>query len=122
MAPRPALDRLKARPDPGAWADDELISLSEAVALFMPHGPLTAASLRTAYRRGELAGREVCGRLFTTRRDVEAMTKPRLLAPVVDRGDEVTFPALPTVASTPSRELARRIAVARRRRGLRAED
>lgn len=92
MAPRPALDRLKARPDPGSWADDELVSLSEAVALFMPHGPLTAAALRTAYRRGKLAAREVCGRILTTRRHLDAMTAPRLLAPANDAGDESAPP------------------------------
>ena len=117
MAPRPALARLKARPDPGSWADDELVSLSEAVALFMPHGPLTAAALRTAYRRGELAAREVRGRIFTTRRDLDALTAPRLLEPIEDAEDEIAAPACAPVPSAPSLELARRIAAARLRRG-----
>lgn len=120
MAPRPALDRLQARPDPGSWADDELVTLSEAVALFMPHGPLTAAALRTAYRRGELAGREVCGRIFTTRRDLDAMTAPRLVSPVDGVGGRPATAAAPgsePVSGASSREFARRIAAARRRRG-----
>ncbi len=114
MAPRPALERLKTRPDPAAWTDDELVSLSEAVALFMPHGPLTAAALRIAYRRGELAGREVRGRIFTTRRDLDAMTAPRL----VTRADAARSdpPAPEPACAGISRDLARRIAAARRRR------
>lgn len=46
--------RVAARPDPAAWGEDELLSFSEAAALLWPDGPLTASSLRTAYRAGEL--------------------------------------------------------------------
>jgi hypothetical protein len=54
------------------------MSLQEATAVFFPHGPLTANSLRIAHRRGELAAVDVCGRLYTTPRDVRAMITTRL--------------------------------------------
>ena len=80
MAPRPTLDRLVARPTAEAWDADELVSLAEAAALFFPAGPLSAASLRAACRRGELACVSVCGKAFTTPRAVQTMkglsTKP----------------------------------------------
>ena len=38
MAPRPPLERLKARPKQDEWDDDELLSLAEAAALFFPPG------------------------------------------------------------------------------------
>lgn len=116
MAPRPALDRLRVRPDPGSWADDELVTLSEAVALFMPHGPLTAASLRIAYHRGELAACEVRGRIFTTRRNLDAMMAPRLLATGDAGGGAAPPTPAPRFEALP-RDVARRIAEARRRRG-----
>ena len=44
--------RVAARPDPSMWADDELMTFAEAASLMWPQGPLTASSLRTAYRAG----------------------------------------------------------------------
>ncbi len=77
MAPRPPLERLKARPKQDEWDDDELLSLAEAAALFFPRGPLTVASLRIACQRGELACVQICGKGFTTPRALREMTAPK---------------------------------------------
>ncbi len=116
MAPRPALERLDRRPAPGDWGLDELVSLSEAAALFFPSGPMTANALRIAFRRGELAAVEICGKLFTTPREVASMSTPRQgpatpspVAPRIACDIEPCGPSLP-------KELRRRIAAARKRR------
>lgn len=80
MAPRPSLDRLQVRPQLQDWKDDELITLIEAAALFFPAGPMSANGLRIAHRRGELAATSICGRLFTTPRDVKALTHTKTAA------------------------------------------
>jgi hypothetical protein len=67
--------RVAARPDPEAWGEDELLSFSEAAALLWPDGPLTASSLRTAYRAGELEVTLIARKLLTTKRAVAAMTE-----------------------------------------------
>lgn len=66
--------RVAARPDPGAWGEDELLSFSEAAALLWPDGPLTASSLRTAYRAGELEVTVIARKLLVTRRALAEMT------------------------------------------------
>ena len=86
MAPRPALHRLKDRPDAENWRADELVSLAEAVALLFPHGTMTATALRIAYARGELGGAEICGKLYTTPAALAALVEPR-------RKPSVTAPA-----------------------------
>jgi hypothetical protein len=48
------------------WADDELLTLPEAAALFWPVGPITTNTLRTAGRDGSLVITKVAGKFFTT--------------------------------------------------------
>jgi hypothetical protein len=119
MAPRPSLERLKLKPAPGDWGDDELVSLAEAAALYFPYGPMTANALRIAFRRGELAATEMCGKLYTTPRHVRAMMTPHVRQPevtvaesepeqLVEARSKILLPAA----------LARRAAAARKRRRL----
>lgn len=67
--------RVAARPDPNDWADDELMTFAEAAALLWPSGPLTASSLRTAYRAGELEVVMIARKLLVTKADLAAMTE-----------------------------------------------
>jgi hypothetical protein len=66
--------RIAARPDPKDWGEDELLSFAEAAALLWPDGPLTASSLRTAYRANELEVTMIARKLLTTKRAIGAMT------------------------------------------------
>jgi hypothetical protein len=59
--------RVERRPDPREWADDELMTLPEAAALFWPEGPLTTTSLRTAVRDRMLEVAEIAGKVLTTK-------------------------------------------------------
>jgi hypothetical protein len=68
------LVRVKRRPDPREWSNDELMTLPEAAALFWPVGPLTTASLRTAHRKGQLAIAEIAGKFFTTKSAIARMS------------------------------------------------
>ncbi len=72
MANRPPR-RVAARPDPAQWADDELMTFAEAAALLWPQGPLTASSLRTAYRAGQLEVTVIARKLLVTKRALNAM-------------------------------------------------
>jgi hypothetical protein len=65
--------RVAARPDPAQWADDELMTFKEAAALLWPSGPLTASSLRTAYRAGELEVTVIARKLLVTKSALRAM-------------------------------------------------
>jgi hypothetical protein len=67
--------RIAARPDPAQWGEDELLTFAEAAALLWPDGPLTASSLRTAYRAGELEVTLITRKLLTTKRALAAMTE-----------------------------------------------
>ncbi|MEA2896138.1 MAG: hypothetical protein QOJ84_1753 [Bradyrhizobium sp.] len=67
--------RIAARPDPAAWGEDELLSFAEAADLLWPDGPLTASSLRTAYRAGELEVTMIARKMLTTKRAIAAMTE-----------------------------------------------
>ncbi|MCJ2117017.1 hypothetical protein MKK65_10620 [Methylobacterium sp. J-001] len=58
--------RIADRPRVEEWADDELLTLPEAAALFWPVGPIKVATLRTAGRDGTLAITRVAGKFFTT--------------------------------------------------------
>jgi hypothetical protein len=69
------IDRVLARPDPAQWSEDELLSLPEAAALFWPSGPLTTASLRTAVRDGKLKICVIASKHFTSRSEIEEMTR-----------------------------------------------
>jgi hypothetical protein len=66
-------ERVRARPDPGQWGDDELMSLAEAAALFWPHGPLTTTSLRTAVRDRRLDVAEIAGKILTNKLAIRRM-------------------------------------------------
>jgi hypothetical protein len=74
MAPKPPR-RVAARPDPGQWGEDELLTFAEAAALLWPDGPLTASSLRTAYRAGGLEVTVIARKLLTTKRALSAMAE-----------------------------------------------
>jgi hypothetical protein len=74
MATKPPR-RVAARPDPASWADDELMSFAEAVALVWPDGPLTASSLRTAYRAGGLEVAVIARKLLVTKRALREMAE-----------------------------------------------
>ena len=65
--------RIAARPDPAQWGDDELLTLAEAAALMWPQGPLTASSLRTSYRAGQLEVTMIARKCLTTKRALKAM-------------------------------------------------
>jgi hypothetical protein len=74
MATKPPR-RIAARPDPDDWADDELLSLAEAAALMWPDGPITASTLRTAYRAGGLETTMIARKLLTTKRALRQMAE-----------------------------------------------
>lgn len=80
-------ERVARRPDPGAWAEDELIGLHEAVALLWPDGPVTASTLRTAIAHRKLAYVRIAGKIYTTRADLEAMASCRKCPPAAPRPD-----------------------------------
>jgi hypothetical protein len=67
--------RVAARPNPCDWADDELMTFAEAAALMWPQGPLTASSLRTAYRAKELEVVMIARKLLVTKSGLAAMTE-----------------------------------------------
>src|SRR5665213_1041468 len=73
---RDALLRVKQRPRPQDWADDEAMMLIEAVAVFFPDGPLTLSSLRTAIAAGTLEVAVVAGKILVTPRAVKKMVTP----------------------------------------------
>ncbi|MDE5465946.1 hypothetical protein [Bradyrhizobium sp. CSS354] len=73
MAPLPR--RIAARPDPKDWADEELLTFAEAAALLWPHGPLTASTLRTAYRAGLLETVLLARKLMTCKRALRQMAE-----------------------------------------------
>jgi hypothetical protein len=66
--------RIAARPNPGQWADDELLTLVEAATLFWPAGPLTATSLRNAIRNHQLAYVAIAGKFLTTKVAIAKMS------------------------------------------------
>lgn len=74
---RDTMIRVKTRPRPENWADDEPMTLAEAAAVFFPDGLLTVASLRTAKRKGNLATVTVAGKDLTTPRAIKEMVRPR---------------------------------------------
>lgn len=74
MGKKPDLGRIRERPDPSQWADDELLTLAEAAELMWPNGPLRTASLRTAARDGKLGIAEIAGKHMTTKAALRAMS------------------------------------------------
>lgn len=67
--------RIAARPNPCDWRDDELLTFAEAAALMWPAGPLTASSLRTAYRNGDLEVAMIARKLLVTKAALAEMTE-----------------------------------------------
>jgi hypothetical protein len=75
---RAAPERVRIRPTLSEWSDDELMTLSEAVALFWPgRGPVTLTTIRTAVRNGALDIVPIAGKHFTTKASILRMTTPR---------------------------------------------
>ncbi|BBF94340.1 hypothetical protein [Blastochloris tepida] len=72
--PVPLPPRIAARPDPAQWGADELLTFAEAAALFWPYGPLTATSLRTAYRQGLVDVVMIARKVFVTPAALARMT------------------------------------------------
>lgn len=70
------LIRVKTRPDPAQWDDDEVLTLAEATALFFPQGPLTLSSLRNAVASGALEIARVAGKDLTTPRAIRKLVRP----------------------------------------------
>ncbi|MCS3928989.1 hypothetical protein M2175_004020 [Bradyrhizobium elkanii] len=68
------LQRVKIRPDPSQWDDDELMTLAEAAMLMWPNGPLTETSLRTAVRDRRLAISVVAGKFLVTKAALRALS------------------------------------------------
>src|SRR5690242_18394649 len=81
------LARVKARPDPAQWAEDEVMTLIEAAALFFPQGPLTLSSLRRAAAAGTLEIAKVAGKDLTTPRAIRKLVKPSCRAAKPSRHD-----------------------------------
>ena len=74
MTKQAKLERVRARPDPALWSDDEILTLREAAALYWPHGPLTETSLRTAVRDGRLPISQIAGKFFVTKTALRNLT------------------------------------------------
>lgn len=74
---RDPLARIRRRPDPVDWADDDKLTLREAVALFYPDGPITVPTLRTAISRGELTPFAFAGKHWVTPAQMRALFRPR---------------------------------------------
>jgi hypothetical protein len=73
---RDPLIRVKARPNPNDWGDDDCMTLIEAVSVFFPHGPLTLSSFRTEIAAGRLEVARVAGKDLTTPRAIRKMVTP----------------------------------------------
>jgi hypothetical protein len=73
---RDRLIRVKARPNPSDWGEDESMTLVEAVSVFFPHGPLTLSSFRTEIAAGRLEVARVAGKDLTTPRAIRKMVTP----------------------------------------------
>ncbi|MEY9881224.1 helix-turn-helix domain-containing protein [Bradyrhizobium sp. USDA 329] len=72
MAPIPK--RVVQRPSVDMWSPTEVMTLQEAAALMWPEGsPITASTLRTAYRSGRLEVVKVTRKILVTREALEAM-------------------------------------------------
>ena len=77
--PRKARDhliRVRSRPHPQDWGDDDSMTLIEAVAVFFPHGPLTLSSFRTEIAAGRLEVARVAGKDLTTPRAIRKLVTP----------------------------------------------
>ncbi|MCS3498269.1 hypothetical protein M2189_002773 [Bradyrhizobium japonicum] len=72
MAPIPK--RVVQRPSVDMWSPTEVLTLEEAAALMWPEGgPITASTLRGAYRSGRLEVVRVNRKILVTRKAIEEM-------------------------------------------------
>jgi hypothetical protein len=72
MTPKPR--RVAERSDINAWSRTEVLSYAEAAALLWPSGrPLSASSLRTAQKNGQLETVMIARKRLTTLAAIEAM-------------------------------------------------
>lgn len=90
MAPRDPLTRVRQRPTPDLWGQDESMTLAEYIAVFHPLGPLTVSSLRTEIRRNRLLTAEVCGKLYVTPARVAALFEPQRRCPAAPKAPAST--------------------------------
>jgi hypothetical protein len=88
---------VEERPDPQQWRADEFLTLDEAAALFWPRGPLRTASLRHAWKKGQLAVAVIARKHLTTRSAIEAMARDNVRA---------TVPSAPEASREPARPAA----------------
>ena len=113
--PRDPLIRVRARPCPELWNDDEPMTLVEAAAVFFPNGPLTLSSLRTAVCAGQLAVARVAGKDLTTPKAIKQLVTPCLAAKqnrpayisaqnVIDRGPGSSLTAVGKSAQAATRK------------------
>lgn len=119
MARRDPMARIRNRPRPEEWADDETLTLAEAAALFFPEGPLTVSSLRTAARAGRLAIAKVAGKDLTSPRAVKALVKP-CLAEKPNRPASGSAPTTEAGSSSIEAGKSAQAAAALKLKGLRA--
>jgi hypothetical protein len=96
-------ERVRARPDPDQWGENELMTLAEAAALFWPGGLLTTTSLRTAVRDRRLDVAEIAGKILTNKQAIERMC---VCGP---RGGTDQPPPGPAAKAPSDRELLRRV-------------
>lgn len=68
-----ALRRVRARPSPDDWGDEEVMTLIEFEAVFRERWPLTVAGLRNAINKGRLTASLVSGSYWITPAAVKAM-------------------------------------------------
>lgn len=82
-----ALARVVRRPNPEDWADDDPLTLTEAVAVFSDKFPMTVSTLRTEIRRGRLTPAEVAGKHLVTPAQIKALFR----CPVTPKAPASTF-------------------------------
>lgn len=78
---RSALRRVEARPHLDDWSDGEPITIAEAAALLGRDWPITASTLRSAIRRGEMAAIRLAGKLFVTKAALREALTPHIVRP-----------------------------------------
>jgi hypothetical protein len=69
------LSRVEERPAPSQWDPDELLTLTEAAALFWPTGLIKTAGLRTAVREKKLEIAVIAGKHFTSPSAIGRMSR-----------------------------------------------
>lgn len=67
-------ERIRMKPRPEVWGEDELLSLTEAVALYWPDGPISVCSLRHMIHAGQLKVSVIGRRHLVTPRALRALS------------------------------------------------